>query len=1054
MFILHSSNKTENLLEHLTTVIETAPLSSPFAKETFLIQSQGMERWLSQQLATKLGVWGNFEYLFPSRFFSMLARQIDSHLDDAVFERELMLWRFESLLRRLEEPVFMPLRRYLSGDNASLKRYQLAAQLTQLFDQYQLLRPDMLAAWQQGRDFYATEHESWQQALWQRVLEATDGNHRGALWLEVIAKLEATPAGGFGTALPERVSVFGVNTMPPLFLNFLQALARHGQVHLYLLNPAQTYWADLRTKRQRQEDIEGHPLLSALGQQGREFQEMLLDQVQFELELDSFESDEIGTNLQRLQRDILNNQVTETVLVPDASLTVHACHSRMREVEVLKNLLLDALEQDPELELRDIVVMAPDIERYEPFIAAVFDDIQHAIADRSLRLSNPALDAFISFLNLSQSRFGWLSVLDLLENPLIYPGFGLSETDLELVKYWIRETHVRWGRSARHRSELDLPAFDENTWEAGLERLLLGYAFGSDGDFVELGASKSGTRHDILPYIDIEGGSAQALGGLHDFLQLLFKAGDDLRRERPLAAWGERLYDYADALLAGADPWQRQQLNELLAELSETLAAVHQERVELQVIVHWLQSRLDEHKSATGFLRGQLTFCSMLPMRSIPFKVIALLGMNDGEFPKIDRKPAFDLLSSNFRKGDRSRRADDRYQFLEILLSARRRLIITYIGQSISQNEAIPPSVVVGELLDVLKNHYALADPTVRHPLQGFSHRYFDGSRELFSYSQADRDTAAALVEPKAAPTPWWQGRLDAGEAEQSDEAIVEISELLAFFRHPQKYFLQRRLDLVFDGIEAEAEEREPFAIGALDAYAIAQDWIASELNGSPLSVQRLQAQGRWLPGSCGDLEFDRQRTHIDAFVERIKSKSLGSPLDEATVDLRVGRYRLLGKLGNRYRNGGLFYRFADLKGKDLLIAWLHHLIINAMGSEATHLLSIDEDLLFLPEYCGRSDLEAFLEIYREGLSRPDVFFVEPALAYLRQAVKLEQSRRATKPALAAAAERLAHSIEQPYETELRTLFSTGFDAETLLRGDFETYCRSLLQPVWQATHR
>ncbi len=162
--------------------------------------------------------------------------------------------------------------------------------------------------------------------------------------------------------------------------------------------------------------------------------------------------------------------------------------------------------------------------------------------------------------------------------------------------------------------------------------------------------------------------------------------------------------------MADADPVERQQLNELLTELSADLTAVHNDTVELQVIISWLEDRVAERKSANGFLRGQLTFCSMLPMRSIPFKVIALLGMNEGEFPKIDRNPTFDLLTHNFRKGDRSRRADDRYQFLEILLSARQQLIITYIGQSISHNEAIPPSVVISELLEVLQESYQLSD--------------------------------------------------------------------------------------------------------------------------------------------------------------------------------------------------------------------------------------------------------------------------------------------------------------------------------------------------------
>ena len=214
--------------------------------------------------------------------------------------------------------------------------------------------------------------------------------------------------------------------MPPLFLSYLEGLSKHCQLHLFLLNPAQTFWADLASKRQRTNDgsFTGHPLLSTLGQQGREFQEMLLEQVQFDFEPESFELSEASDNLHQLQNDILNNRLNgpdEMSLIgslqKDDSISIHACHSRMREVEVLKNQLLYTLENDPALELRDIVVMAPDIQVYEPFISAVFSDIQHAIADRSLRLSNNALDAFIRFLNLSQSRFGWQSVWIYWNNP-------------------------------------------------------------------------------------------------------------------------------------------------------------------------------------------------------------------------------------------------------------------------------------------------------------------------------------------------------------------------------------------------------------------------------------------------------------------------------------------------------------------------------------------------------------------------------------------------------------------------------------------------------------
>ncbi len=1042
MFILHSSNKTENLVAHLAAVLTHAPLSSPFSKELFLIQSQGMERWLSQQLANRLQVWANYQFLFPSKFYSFIAQQIDNRIDDADFDRSLILWRLEALLRNLEQPVFLPLKQYLSGVNQELKRYQLAEQLAQTFDQYQIMRPDLLATWQSGQLLYNNAVERWQQALWQLLTTEMGKKHRGVLWLDVIAKLNTTDEGAFSKQLPERISVFGVNTMPPLFLNYLQSLSKHCDIHLYLLNPAHAFWADLASKKQflGNEDYTDHPLLVNLGQQGRDFQTLLMEFTRFDFEPESFETVENPNNLQQLQNDILNNALSGNTLIKDGSIGIHACHSRKREVEILRDQLLLALESDTSLELRDIAVMAPDIELYEPFISAVFNDIQHAVADRSLRLENQVVDTFIRFLDLSQSRLGWQSVVDLLESPSVYPGFGLTESDLELIKHWIQDTNVRWGQSGKHKQELGLPELNENTWQAALDRLLMGYAVGQDDDFID----------GVLPYKAIEGASAEALGGLNDFLHVLFQAKAEFKQARTLKLWGTKLFYFADQLLGqnglNTDFIEREQLNELLLELAERLAKVHNGTVELHVIVQWLEGMIAERKSANGFLRGQLTFCSMLPMRSIPFKIIALMGINEGEFPKIDRTPTFDLIPQQFRLGDRSRRADDRYQFLEILLSARQQLIITYIGQSQATNETIPPSVIITELLDVLRDYYQLDNLITRHPLQPFNKRYFAENRDLFSFSETDCATAKALALPKREPALWWQGAIETPR-EEAEDNVIEIADLFRFYQHPQRYFVRRQLNLQLSGIAAETQEREPFSTAELGLYDIQQDWLQQLLDGSDVSLKKLQAQGLWPPGAIGALEFDQHLLAIKAFSELIKGLDIGHPTENVAIDLHIKNYRLIGTLGNLYQNGGLLYRYANLKGKDFMAAWLHHLVINFVRQEDTYLISADDRFHFKPSSCQPDCLLQLLEIYRLGQQQPDVFFVEAALAFMRHADK----PKATKSPIEAASAALANSITHESERELRQLYGNVTDFSLILRDEFADQCENLLLPAWRA---
>ncbi len=1031
MFILHSSNKTENLVEHLAIVLKSANLSSPLAEELFLIQSQGMERWLSQQLAEHFKVWGNFNYQTPGKFFSKLTSVLHPQGAGADFDRHLLFWRIEAQLRAIDKADMQPLQNYLSGENIELKRYQLAQQIARIFDQYQILRPELLDAWRQGKTLYQTAAERWQSSLWRCLAEEIGPLHRGKLWRQTMQCLEQAAPGELAAYLPERLSVFGINSMPPLLLSYLEALSRHCDIHLYLLNPVQGYWADLPGKRLLAQltEFDGHPLLVGLGQQGREFQQLLLEQVEFAFEPSSFEAQAANTVLQHLQNDILANQVPQTSLVADDSISIHACHTRLREVQVLKNQLLATLEKHPQLELRDIVVMAPDIQLYAPFISAIFADVQHAIADRSLRISNTPLKILVQFLQLSQGRLGWQSVLDLLEQPLVYSNFGLNSTDMELIRYWISDTQVRWGRSAAHKQALDLPPLNQNTWQAALDRLFIGYAVGCDIEFVA----------DVLPYIEIEGSVTQALGGFNDFLQLLFKAGAELQSAKTLADWQALLRRYADELLSAASAMEQQAIYTLLKEMNDVVV-IHNQPLTLAVMLAWLDERMEESLSSNGFLRGQLTFCSMLPMRSIPFQLIALLGMNDGEFPKIDRSLSFDLLSQQPRLGDRSRRADDRYQFLEILLSARLQLIMTYIGQSQRDNSEIPPSVAVSELLEVMSKCYGLSDLVIRHPLHPFSSRYFNGGQpQLFSYQAGDFATAGRLMQDKTPARPWWQGNIVVETGEP-----IAIADLFKFYNHPQRYFLKQQLGVQLPQLSLAAEEREPFMVDALSLYGIQQNWLAEALRAKELPLSKLQAQGCWPAGALGDILWRRQLPELERFAESIRSKALGESLPAMAVDLTVGAFRVVGKLDHLYTEGSLLYRYGNLKGKDFLAAWLQHLLLNCITPQATYLLSKDQELLFPAKCADTGILAALLEIFQQGKQRPDAFFTEAAFGFLQQ--------KKPETALIVVIKQFLDSIEKGYEPEIGQLFA-NCDINMLINADFAQQCHTLLLPGWRAAH-
>jgi len=1134
MFHLHLSNRTENLLARLIAVLRDQPRRDLFAREVFLIQSQGMERMLSQRLADAFAVWCNFEYLLPTRFFEIMAARMDLALSPDAFNREALAWRIDALLHQIArqeppQPLFAPLLRYMSGEQAALKRFQLARQLANCFDQYQIMRPAMLEGWQQGKTTSDNPAEPWQMAIWAQLRASLDHvPHRGEMLRLFLEHLHGSD--DLSAILPARLSIFGLHSMPPLLLDCLAGVARHSDVHLYLLSPCRNYWADLPGKRQliRENlarlktglepapiDPGVHPLLNSLGRQGRDFQTMLLERVDELIDSDSFEDPaDHGPNgqhppclLHRLQSDLLDGawpvRDADAPLTLDSSLTIASCHSPAREIMALKDQILRWLQDNPDMELRDIVVMAPDIQEYAAIIPAIFHDIQHSIADRSLRHQNRVLALFFRFLDLAVSRCSWSGVLDLLEAPEIAAAFGeLTEADIELIRHWVVSAGIRWGLSSEQLQAMGLPGAEETTWQAGLDRLLMGYA-------MEWNEPVDG----VLPYPDIEGSQARPLGGLRRFVELLTRTAAELARPRPLAAWSARLLFLTESLFGPDTGDDLVRLRELLSDLAIRFGGLHQHaqakdgpvspepgtaegrHVPLEVIRSWLESAARETRTSAGFLRGRLTFCSMLPMRSIPFRAVCLLGLNDGVFPGADRHPPFDLLGRNFQPhgtgasmpgdrpsaipgsggtgasmpGDRSRRNDDRYQFLEALLSARQYLYLSHVGQSIRSGREIPPSVLISELIETLRLSYGIEEPVRKHPLQPFSPRYFRGDG-LFSYNEDHCRVARALQPPPPpqAPGPWWSGTLP-----EVEDGTIAIADLLAFFAHPQRWFVRNRLDIRLDTEAELPEENELFSVSGLTGYGVNQELVQTLLEpGAPAPaamLARLKAQGRWMLGAPGELRFNRLLPELQGFADGIAALDMGPKRPDLAMDLVVDGARLTGQLKNRHANGILLFRYSNCKGKDLLAAWIHHLLWAAarpgrrpsavLGSgdtgpslacaPATHLLSRDRAFSFAPCDDPLAHLSQLLAIFRQGCAAPSPLLVEPAWQYVQQ----QDNDREKTSLLQAVSRKLQDDMDKGYEPELTLLYG-DCDPAILLGPAFEQLCRDVFSPIFATTGR
>jgi exodeoxyribonuclease V gamma subunit len=1028
------SNRLEILAEKLAQRIRV-PLSSALTPEIIVVQSRGMERWVSMELAKHNGIWANSSFPFPNAFLQdMFNRFIPDLPEPSPWDPDIMSFGIMKLLPAcLKQTGFETINAYLENDTNHLKLYQLSDKLADLFDQYLVFRPDLVFSWEENAATHDPD-EFWQAQLWRKLVAMNGPMHRARLRKIVFDRFADGSADI--SCLPQRISVFGISYLPPFHLEAFTALSNFLPVNFFLLNPCKEYWTDIVSERQHQkirrkfpdtEDIsadlhveEGNRLLASMGNLGKDFFQLLGN---FDVEFHEFFDDAPCSDmLSCIQSDILNlrnrrpaEAHLQTKTGPsfgsypeepvqlrnrDTSIQVHSCHSPMREIEVLHDNLLAMFEEDPALLPKEIIGMAPDIETYTPYIHAVFDAqtndarrIPFSIADQTARKESRLIDGFLGLMDLKDSRITPTQILRLLEYPSIRQTFGFSDDDIQVFERWIRDTQIRWGRDVNDRLKLDLPRFAENTWRSGINRLLLGYAMpGYHRDMFE----------EILPYDDIEGNDSNMLGNMVEFLDRIFRCVNILEHPKTLRRWKDGLHFILEQFFLSDDDTEIdiQTLRQLFDNLADRqIQSDLDEKLDANVIRSYLCSRLDEISFSTGFMSRGVTFCAMLPMRSIPFKVICLVGLDADAFPRDIRPLSFDFMARYPKIGDRSRRNDDKYIFLESILCARKTLYISYVGQSVQDNSRIPSSVLVSEMLNEVEASFFLPDKSTRehvvanHRLQAFSPFYFQGDSKFFSYSEENM-LASGKRQNNKDPQSFITKKLDMSAEEIAEWKNIDIDMLCMFFSNPTRFLLEKRLGIFLGQLAAMTEERENFELSALERYAIEQNLINSRLTGMELDdfrpIQR--ALGQLPPGHVGDYLYNEMSLDADSFFDRVKNYTrdkIEAPLD---VDLEISGFRLNGRLKDIYEPGYVHLRYANRKAKDLLNLWIYHLIYCELGPEnrpaESFLICKDRIEKFNKPSNPGKILKALLEIFRQGLKQPIHFFPETSLEYIQQIEK------------------------------------------------------------------
>jgi exodeoxyribonuclease V gamma subunit len=986
-----TSNRMEVLLDRLAGVV-SEPLPSPLDKEIIVVQSRGLERWLGQELAIRLGIWANASFPFPN---AILRRIFEAYFgrqpEGSLFAPEVLAWRIHRVLNAVcGRNGFEALADYVAGEETGLKKLQLSRKVADVFDQYTLYRPDWVLAWEEGRE------DHWQARLWRELTADCPEKHRAALRRDILALLDGDqpPA----TPLPARISVFGIPALPPFHLEILRAISRRVRICLFLLTPCRDAGSSSGDGR--------NPLLSSLGTQGQQFLTRLEDRSGSRRGSEYRDPGE-RTLLSCIQSDVCHNRdrsrSSQTVVADaDRSVQIHSVHSPLREMEVLQDYLLSSFDEMDGLEPRDILVMTPQIETYAPFISAVFgtaeDDrrrIPFSIADRNPRSESLVIQAFLKLLGLCRGRFGASEVMDLLACPPVQGRFGIESADLDTIAGWLEGAGIRWGIDGEHRARCGVPAFDQNSWLEGLKRLLLGYALPAQHD--RMFAS-------VLPFDDVEGSDTQVLGRLAEFAFTLFDHVTSLEEPRTPQEWRNTLLALMDRFIS-ADEESERDAQAVRSQLHAFATAAElggfSDTIAIEGVRDYLEDRLPGESWNQGFLTGGVTFCEMLPMRSIPFRVIALVGMDSTAFPRQGTSPGFDLMKKQPRSGDRSAREEDRYLFLEALVSARERLYISYVGQSVKDNTAIPPAAPVNELLDAIDQGFTAAPPhasvrdqlVVRDRLQAFSPAYFSGRERLFSYSQDNLEALYARLGGPGEPRPFVTSPCP-GMGEEF--GTVDLRELKRFFRHPVEYFLRHGLGIRLEQAADPAEDCEPFRLDALTLYSVRQEIAEALLAGGDVAALQvvLKSRGVLPPGTAGDVVYLQAVADARRF-ERIVRGYLRPTARSLELGLQVAGFELMGNVGGCRDRVLVRYRCASIKPKDQLAAWLDHLAWNAAAPADpvdTVLLGFDQTYRFRRPGDSVQILSGLLQIYRGGLREPAGFFPVSSLAYA-EAIRKQRER-------------------------------------------------------------
>lgn len=1066
---LYRSNRTEALVEMLCRVLRENLPADPFLQFPVVVGSRGMERWLRHEIATRMDIAAGLAFPFPRQAMAGAARWLlDGAEDrDAAFweldpagtreaqrwEREALAFRLVGLLRgHAGDADFASVARYLAegrGDAeagaVSARELLFAAEVGDVLDRLMHDRPRDTLSWAED-PASAEERHRWLATLLADIGAATDPHSPAVLHRSIIAAR--------GHATGRSMCIFGLSTMGPGDRERLAAIARSVDIHLFVLVPSDRWFQHQRTRgeasaarRETKTDIErerleatlasDNPILISLGAPSRDNQ-VWLEEVGYEGDLLEAEDPAAGdapTLLQRLQSWILAADGPDAVPEPwdlDSSISAHSTYGALRQCEVLRDELLGMFAADPTLEPRDIVVMTPDIETYAPLVAAVFSRtgfarashgrggdprrlprIPFSIADLGLRHTNPVAEVLLSILRVAGERLTASWLLDFLALSPVRARWGRGDDDLADMRQLVRGSGLRWGMDAADRAAVDQPALDQNTARFALERLALGVLM-PDETVLGVVADPSGALPPAVP-LDVESRDrVHRVGRLIAILRTLGAHRAAMAPPATLGTWRDRLITARGELAATTEKsgWLWAEVDEALDDMARNGAQLGGLLVERSAVLRWLEGGFEGAQRGERAITGAVQVCALEPMRSVPFRVVVLLGMDDKAFPRGGRPRTWDPMEER-RPGERDRREIDRHLMLEAILSARDRLLVLFTGHDLEQGKEQPAAVPVEELLETLGTLTARTrDQLVtQHALQPWSAGNF--GEEPVSFDGGMAAAARWLREIETGERPAGAlGLAASGTAALPPETVLpdtlELGDLADALLRPHKLLLRDRLGLSVSYEEAAVEDREPLELDSLQTWSL-RDRMVHHLMEAPdrwtdeALVEALQARVAGegiLPLRAGG------RAILSTEVENARDVLVnlhaigGEPAGGLELSVKLeGGPLLVGRVGHvRERDKQHLLQWCTpSKGANerlKLVAWLHLLAAVASGHAVVGARLVGYASRATPKRAGgdflafegtaeeaRTALHDLTEVWRTARARPLPLFRKTSCA-------------------------------------------------------------------------